>query len=379
MWGMPDQYLKREYFALEEYWQWLQVPEVFGYGIRNHPEFTPSHACGDYWNQTERYYLANAIAKAEDRLEADRWLGFPLRRKYEKPQLIDYKWPLYLGKYVRGVGIEAEVVIQLNQPLTLRTGIVINDPVTFTIAVTFTDPDELVLYYTGQTKYSIRPSSVTISGGVATVEIPRARLLDTIYFKDYDDVNDRPDYDDDTYFVGEVDVYRNYLNTTTGCNLVWHRRARDVICCSDCTTVDCTPSNPCGETLQLACGYVRDQRNGLVQLEPATYDAGWNKAVYAICREPDMTQINFMRGYYDRYEPYNADITKAVVALAHNNMPTSPCLKCAVTQRYYETDNMPLEPPVNLGLGRSTWGTFEAVQTIREFDNDRNSHHGGMI
>ena len=181
-----------------------------------------------------------------------------------------YAWPLYLVKYVRGVGVETEVVIQAGQTITYAS-----DPVSLSIGVDFTDEDELVIYYPGQRRYRIRPSFVAISGGTATIEIPRVRLLHPDYLVDYADDTLRPDYIDDSYFLTTVDIVRNYLDVTTGANLVWHRRSGDPLdCCMPDVTV-CAPDDPCGETLQLACGYVRDQRNGTVQLEPATYNGGW--------------------------------------------------------------------------------------------------------
>lgn len=373
MYGVPYSHL-----SLEEYAEFLQVPEPFLYGIRNHPDYSLGMGCGDYWQQSQRVYLGHALAKTDERLEADRWLGFPLRRKYMPPRELEWGWPLYLGKYVRGLGVEAETTIESGAAINLRNG-VINDPVTLTVTVDFTDVNELLIYYPGQTKYTIRPSEISISGGVATITIPRCRLLKPEYFKDYDDNTERPDYEDDSYFLSTVDVVRNYLNTTTGCNLVWHRRLTDTLSCCYSNVIVCDPSNPCGETLQLACGYVVSQRDGFVQLEPATYNGGWSKSSYAIDRNPDMVQVSYMQAYYDRYDEMGSSITRALIALAHNNMPQDPCFKCAIQQKYYEDDIKPLEPAVDLGLGRSTWGVFEAKKIIEEFDNKYESHHGGML
>jgi hypothetical protein len=68
--------------------------------------------CSEFWDQMERFFLASAIQKAEARLEADRWLGFPVRRKYEKPRQLEYSSLLHVGKYVRGLGVETEVFVQ---------------------------------------------------------------------------------------------------------------------------------------------------------------------------------------------------------------------------------------------------------------------------
>lgn len=373
MWGIAHTHL-----SLEEYAEWVQMPEPFLYGIRNHPDLVEGKGCGDYWDQSDRVYLANAIAKSEKRLKSDRWLGFPIRREYNdggSPRQLDWSWPAYLGKYLRGIGVEAEDDVQNGVVLDLRgPGQVINDPVIILVNVLFTDANELLIYYPGQRTYTIRPSRVILSGGVATIEIPRSRLLAPEYFTNYNRVSDRPDYQDDSYFISTVDIVRNYLDATTGANLVWRRRFPGSWS-NVCDTV-----GACDEILQLACGYVRNQRDGIVQFEPATYTDGvWARSNYAVRRCPDGIQVNFMRFRYDRYDPMDEDLVRAIIAVAHNNMPQDPCLKCAVSQHYYRRDVSPLEPPVSLGLGPSTWGIYEACQIIREYDARHNGAHGGLL
>jgi hypothetical protein len=380
MYGVPD-----THFSLEEYWAWLQINEIAGYGIRNFPTTARlGMGCGDYWQHSNRYHLAGAIAKVEHRLRTDQWLGFPIRREYEGPVQMPYTWPITLGKWVRGVGVQTESLVE-QKTLTLSTGSTIHDPVTFTTTVTFTDTNELIVRYptsyytTGCESYMIRPSCVSISSGVATISIPRARLLKPEYYLDYADDPDRPDYTDDSYFLNVVDVYRNYLNETTGANIVWRRHEGQINCMTCVTSVSCDPSGACSDVRQLACPYVREQRMGVIQLEPATYSGGWSKASYAVgCRNPDQVEINFMRGYHERYETVDENLARAVIAMAHNNMPRRYC-SCDVQSLWYEDDTRALEPAVRLKAGRSTWGNYEAQQILNEFDRDRNSYGGGLL
>lgn len=369
------------HYSLEEYWDYMQIPESYGYGIRNGPDAV---AMGvnwrTYWQQHDRHWLGLAIHKSEERLKKDSWLGFPIRREYNDGRTttreLPWAWPLSLNKYVRGVGVEASTCLVDGKAIVYGA-----DPIELTVAVTFTDVDELLIYYPGQRKYTIRPSEVTISGGTATIKIPKVRLLKPEYFKDYDNVNNRPDYEDDSYFLETVDIVRNYLDTTTGCNLVWNRQVIQTMdCCLSYMGGACEPSGACEQELQAACATVTDQRNGVVLVEPATYSAGsWSKASYAVKRQPDQVQINYMRGRYDRYDEIAYDIQRAIIAVAHNNFPQDPCLGSALQANYYERDIKPIEPPVNLRLGPSTWGIFEAAQIIREFDADTNAFHGGML
>lgn len=379
MYKVPNTYL-----SLEEYWEVLQINECAGYGIRNYPTTgVVGLGCGDYWDQKNRYWLAWAIAKSEKRLEADRWLGFPLRRKYEEPRQLDWSWPVTLGKYVRGIGVETEVDVG-TVDLELQTGGVINDPVTFTVTVDFTDTDELLIRYptnyydSSCDNYTIRPSCVIISGTTATVEIPRCRLLKPEYFLDYKNDNERPNYQSDSYFLEQVDVKRNYLNSTTGANIVWWRHKGQILCYADVDILSCEPSGSCSDVKQLACGYIRNQRLGEVTFEPATYSGGWNKSTFAVRREPDGLEVNYMRFRYDRYDPMDEDIVRAVIAIAHNNLPRNYC-SCDQQSLYYEDDTRPVEPPVRMGMGRSTFGLYYAESIIREFDAKHNSYKGGML
>lgn len=367
------------HLGLEGYWAYLQINECAGYGIRNFPTTgILGLGCGDYWQQTQRYFLATAIAKAESRMEADRWLGFPIRRTYYSARQMEYDPTVMLGKHVRGVGVETNTYLD-TPALSLRTAGVINDPVTFTLAVTFTDVDELIICYPN-TLCKIRPSYISISSGVATVKIPRCRLLAPEYFQDYRNDNERPDYEDDSYFLDTVDVYRNYLDTSTGANIVWWRVTGALCCTTGVFTSACEPSGACADVRQLACPYITNQRMGFVQLEPATYDDGWSKNTYAVRRKPDGVEINYMRGFYDRYDEMEEPIQRAIIAWAHNNLPDKYCARCEIAQKFYKDDNDPVEPAVKIASGRSTWGNLYAEQLIREFDAKLGgSYKGGLM
>lgn len=316
------------------------------------------------------------MIKAQERVESDRWLGFPLKRKYYTARQLPYQPQIFLNKYLRGIGVETQVAVQLSKGIALRSAGVINDPVTFTVTVDFTDIDELIICYPGQTTCHILPSEVVISGTTATVTIPRCRLLKPEFHRDYKSDPDRPNYTDDDNFLSTVDVYRNYLNTQTGANVVWWRHPGYYHCYSN--TWACDTVGTCSDIRQLVCGYVVNQRQGLVQFEPATYSSGWTKTAYAVNRCPDGLEVNFMRGYWDRYDLIDADLKRAIIAIAHNNLPREYC-SCDQQTLYYEDDTRPLEPPIRMGMGRSTWGLYESEQIIREFDKDRHAVKGGLF
>jgi hypothetical protein len=371
MWGVPYTH------TVWDYVEFLQIPETFFLGIRGYPDLVAKKGCGDYWDQIDRHFLSTSIDKAEERMSRDRWMGTPIRLEYKGPRELPWSWPVMLGVYVRGVGIRtlaAATTVDISAFITAG-----DDPVEFTVPVSYTNEDELLLYYPDQTKYTMRPTSVSISGNTATVQIPRARLLLPAYYQNYDDVNDRPVYTTDAHFLQSVDVRREYLDYTTGSNLVWHRQEVQGY---ECVTVDaaCNPGDACGETLQGACGYVRDQRQGIVQYEPATYaSATWSRASLAVKRNPDYIQTSYSQGWYQRYDEIESQLTRAVIAIAHNNFPRDPCFKCALQQEYYRRDVEPLEPAANMGMGPSTWGIYEAVQIIEDFIANQYGYAGGLF
>lgn len=372
--------LAETFLSLPEYWDYLQINECAAWGIRNFPTTgVLGLGCGDYWNQTDRHFLATAIAKAERRMEADRWLGFPLRRKYERPRQIAYAPVVALGKYVRGVGVETNAFVN-TVALTLRTSGVINDPVTLSLGVSFTDINELIICFPN-TLCKILPSEISISGGIATIQIPRCRLLKPQYHKDYKNDNERPNYETDANFLTSVDIYRNYLNRNTGANLVWWRHTGRTYCNDNVSLFSCgEPNGACNDVRQLACGYVRNERLGQVQLEPATNSAGvYSKASYAVRRDPDGIEINYMRGYYERYDAMDVDLQRAVIAWAHNNLPERYCARCEIATKYWQDDNKPVEPAVRMASGQSTWGNYYAEQLLREFDSKQQGYRGGLL
>ncbi len=376
---------------LEEYWQFLQIEECAGYGIQNFPDESLTFGCNAFWDQIERYYVSVALSQAERRMRADRWLGFPVRRFQEKPRQIDFEEPLYLGKYVRQVGVETEEAVS-TETVTHRTGGVIDDPITLSITVDFTDKDELIIRYPESywlnrkgEGYRIIPSYVSISGTVATVEIPRCRLLRPEFFLNYTlggRDNERPQYETDANFLDTVEIFRNYVDTTTGANFVWWRVYANQLCIPSSLFQWNEPSAVCPDVSQSVCTYIRNQRDGLVQMEAATYNSttsAYERQSLAVRRVPNRILVNYMRGFYDRYDEIDDDLMRAIVAIAHNNLPKEYKCKCALQQQYLDEDRRALEPPVNMGLGPSTWGIFAASQIIREFDMDRNSHFGGLL
>jgi len=230
MWGVPD-----TGYSLEEYWEFLQIAECAAYGIKNFPgQSAIAKGCGDYWNQNQRFFLAAAIAKAEKRLREPRWLGYPVRRAYYTRELPYMPCSQDLGvNWLRCIGIHTTTIIA-TVAVTLSLAGVPYDPVTLTQAVGFTDTDELILYHVGQTKYEIRPSSVAITAaGIATIEIPRCRLLKPEFFIDYTSDADRPDYTLDANFIVSLDIARDYCRPP-GANFVWT---------GGCPSCGCSPCN----------------------------------------------------------------------------------------------------------------------------------------
>ena len=358
--------------SLEEYWEFLQINEIAGYGIRNFPTTGAlGMGCGDYWNQTERYYLASALRLADNRLEADRWLGFPLRAKNISRQAA-YATTLNVGKYLREFGIDTWELVD-DVAVTLRVDGVIQDPVVFTVPVTFTDINELVIAQPSTTYSVIKPSAIIIEAGVATVTIPRCRLLKSAYFKNYVSDNERPNYTVDTNFYDTVSVYRNYM-APTGVELIWWKVPHLQNIFPGVTVCNCGDFTTC-DVKQMGRACIQEQRFGRFTVEP--FD-GTNLRPFALHCPPNSLALHYKRGYLNRYDVPEPTTLRMIIAIAHNNLPRKYCT-CDQQKLYYDTDVKPLEPPVRLGLGQSTWGLYEAEQLIREFDAKQGSFRGGLL
>jgi hypothetical protein len=165
---------------------------------------------------------------------------------------------------------------------------------TVTIPITITTSDEIHAYYpakNGSDGWEIRPISVSISGGFATItfkvwQITAANKMDAL--------DPQPlDADDPTSYETTIDVYRVYTDISKQVQFLWEG-CETGNCCGSCAA--------CELGAQDGCFHLRDQRLGFVVANPATYDQTSEKFVgnqWSACREPDQIKFWYYSGYRD--------------------------------------------------------------------------------
>jgi hypothetical protein len=257
--------------------------------------------------------------------------------------------------------------------LNVATGTaVLADEYELSVTVDFDDCTELVVYYPGQTRWEIHPSKVVISGTTATITIPRSRLLLPEYLIDFTNDNDRPAYETAANFLTVVDVYRRFPDTVSAVTFVWRRKS-----CGCRSEVDCLhgAATPGTVVTQQGTGVITDARKGNIQIEPATFNTVtgvWDSTSWTECWAPDSVMVSYVSGInMDCLNNCPADLdpqlARAIIALAHSNLPKGIC-SCDTVKRYYEYDSRipkPDEGPTILSPFGITIGQNIAWQIVK--------------
>lgn len=284
--------------------------------------------CGPLWSEYERMNVAMALAEAQQEIEQK--INYPLCPTWvagtvEGAYLHNDRWvdqqnycsTRITTRYPRliAAGVRAVTVLGTDSPIVHNTELGTVGP----LATAATSTDEIHVYYPGSSR-EIIPSSITISGGFVTIEIPRYRLV-------IPQLLNTPEggveYEQLEYFLEDVDVKRIYNDPSTNATLVR----------PNCLNNNC--AGGCSECTQTACIYLRDPYIGLVDVIPATWDAGtsvWSSRV--VCAgNYSIVRLNYQTGM--RY--LNLQAEQAIVRLAHSKMGRPPCL-CDRTGQIWQSD-----------------------------------------
>lgn len=313
--------------------------------------------CDPLWSEYERMTIQNALAESQQEIE--QVIGYPLCPTYisgtydDNPRWVDQQCYRYsvITRYPRilDVGIPVIEILEAGSAVDYdeTEGLGTIGP----IATSAVNAYEIKIFYPGSDR-EITPSKITISSGNVTIEVPRYRLVKQDFLNEdkgqilYENIN---------FFLGSVDVKRIYTDRSTQATLVR----------PNCRNNQC--ANGCYECTQSACMYIRDAFLGVVDVNPATWNAEleeWRTNI--ICRRNfSLVRLNYLAGV--RRLDLQAEM--AIVRLAHSKMGRPPC-QCDKTSqlwtRDYETTGAVTRERVNcpFGLSNGAWTAYRWALTF---------------
>lgn len=278
--------------------------------------------CGDPWFQDSfvhsdrigRDDLAMAIQAAE--MEMEQELGYHLTPQWTVDERLDYPRPGRSEAYGTGAnprwmwksvealrghlisgGIRTKTLIEMAAPVTRSDldGDGYAETASVTIATTLTDTNEIHLYYpskSGADGWEIRPITVSISGGFATILFKSWQIVAA-------QAQERPDAQPlDADLAGSyertADCYRIYNDPSTQVQFMWEGSGG----CGTCLA--------CQFGTQTGCFHLRDARMGILVPAPGTWDAttqSFTATEFSACQEPDQVRLWYYSGYRDETQP----------------------------------------------------------------------------
>ena len=329
---------------LARYAQIVGYSECPFWGVNND---LSGRVCREIWTLKQRRMTAQYLAEAQDEIEQE--LGYPigirwfteLKKTFRVPDLAQ------VGYVIEG-GIKATSTIAAGSAVSHATDPAVIGPV----ATSVTDPDEIVVYHPGTT-VEIDPSSVVISGGFVTIQIPRCRMV-KVAFVDNPDVG--LDYSTITNFESTVDMVRVYNDPST--NAVLSRNHRCDVACSQ---------NGCQEYTHNACIFVTQPKIGAVEVRKGTYsDGAWvASSMGTCCDQYRWAQLNYRAG-----TPLTRQMEDMIIRLAHAKMPAEPCGCDPIKSLWLRDRHIPeilTRERLNcvFGLSDGAWTAWKFSQAIR--------------
>lgn len=275
------------------------------------------------WQQTDaagRAEILESIMAAEGVLVE--YLGFAPAPRYEVDEV---PFPQYHDR--RGQFLSAVDAIGEWMPFKLKRGEVLglgvltrslignasvtlsdtdNDGLketfTITVSTTITDPNEIGVYFVAGDRYDgsdvderwrIRPVSVTIAGGIATIKGRAWTIVRPVL---YEGVGRAPlDPDDAGNFAASLAVYRVFTDTTDQGAFIWETSPGG---CVDCASAP-NANDPSAISTVSARYVIRHAELGIVAGETAAYDTTKGEYVaqaWAYGYPPARVQVNYLAG-----------------------------------------------------------------------------------
>lgn len=326
------------------------------------PDVNENVHCSNIWFQhewqtadaTSREEVARAIAAAEEKIENA--LGYRLAptwevdewqttQRYFRRELVNlnagdiagFKQVLRAdwGWMISG-GIKAKTLISAARPITYTDSNSDSYFETATVQVTTTalDKNEIAVYYPGkdgEDEWEIRPTEVSISGGVATITFRRELAVIESLQEAFEIESGEAIGTNNAHFLTNVDVYRKYNDPQTQANFLWEPSVSGW--CTACNGEGC---EVCSYTTQGGCLILRSNpRNSMVGYSPGIWDNDldqFESEPWAIARQPDIARLYYYAGWRDKTAKYVSRITEKwgrVVAYMSASMLDRPPCECS--------------------------------------------------
>jgi len=319
--------------SLARYASIIQMPECQFWGVSNVSELS-EFECGTFWTKQQRDITARYLSEAQDEIENEigfflqpTWVAGTLSGTVLGDRFVDSQRcgnPLVTrwGKLIEA-GVKATTNVALSSVVDHTADPAVVGP----IATLLTDTNEIYVYHPG-TGVEITPSSITISGGFLTINIPRCRML-----KELPSVSvtstEGWDYTDLSGFESTVDVKRIWNDPSVNAELVWSH---------GCTLgSSCGSATPCQESTRTGCMYIMDYNTGVVSIRRSSYSDGiWGAPTDApscLCGSPETIRLNYLCGT----PTTSVQAQDTIVRLAHAEMPTEFC-GCSQGQLMWKRD-----------------------------------------
>ena len=330
------------------------LSECVIYGVND--GVSPSQ-CDPVWSHAQRIMLFRYLLEAQSEIESI--TGFYLQPTYSESEQHLYRFPLVTkwSKVIQ-IGTQTITTISLNEAIDYMSDPAVIGPV----ATTVTDIDEIAVYHPG-TEVQVIPSSIVISGGFVTIEIPRCRLVNEASQENPEtgwDYNDVPP-SASSPFEDVVDVKRIYYEESTGAELVYPHRSSDDTC-TICNTT-------CDEFVHPACGYIRKPMTGVVDILKADRLTSFEWTLPACAgRRANYARLDYVSGM----NPTSFQMQEATIRLAHSKSPFKPC-SCETANFAWERDRhipdtITSERARNVfGLSDGAWFAFQQANSAKVF------------
>lgn len=330
-----------------------------------------SNACSDIWFQhpwqqsdgVSREELAQEIAAAEAEIVevlgywvAPVWIEEENVRypQYHRQEFVSYdmKDSRGFGKSVRTlkdrvispgrrvISPVSDGIVKYSVEYTDEDSDGYRETATVVVVTAVTNVKEIKIYYPdecGDPSWEIRPyRTKRLSGGTFTATFWSWQLFTPGELEELPTSPDgltAIDADDPDSYLEEVDVYREYNDTTkTSAQLLWEPVCPTAMTCVNCGGAGCYL---CQLTVQNGCFHIADARSGIVVPMPAAYnsDVGvWDIVSQAVCRDPDTVNLWYRCGIVSQdyisgrsHDPLSDHLARIIAMLAVTRLERALC------------------------------------------------------